>query len=116
MVASFRRRQSAAAQVRTDARQLRPQLFDLDPEEWRRADRYRPLAARNAADADGSGAKMARDPEQLWPDLANQRTRRTTTEPAALQDFSERMKGLEPSTFCMATRPDTPILIQQPHG
>jgi hypothetical protein len=28
----------------------------------------------------------------------------------------ERMKGLEPSTFCMATRPDTPMLVQQPYG
>jgi hypothetical protein len=28
----------------------------------------------------------------------------------------ERMMGLEPTTFCMATRPDTRTLVQQPHG
>jgi hypothetical protein len=28
----------------------------------------------------------------------------------------KRMMGLEPTTSCMATRPDTPILVQQPHG
>ena len=28
----------------------------------------------------------------------------------------ERMMGLEPTTFCMATRPDPPILVQEPHG
>jgi hypothetical protein len=39
-----------------------------------------------------------------------------TTKRALLQAFVKRMKGLEPSTFCMATRPDTPILVQQPHG
>jgi hypothetical protein len=26
------------------------------------------------------------------------------------------MMGFEPTTFCMATRPDTPTLVQQPHG
>jgi hypothetical protein len=39
-----------------------------------------------------------------------------TTEPAVLQGLPERMMGLEPSTFCMATRPDPPILVQEPHG
>jgi hypothetical protein len=29
---------------------------------------------------------------------------------------SERMMGLEPTTSCMATRPDTPTLVQQAHG
>jgi hypothetical protein len=33
-----------------------------------------------------------------------------------LQALSERMMGLEPTTFCMATRPDTPMLVQQKHG
>jgi len=28
----------------------------------------------------------------------------------------ERMKGLEPSTFCMATRPDYRNLDHEPHG
>jgi hypothetical protein len=29
-----------------------------------------------------------------------------TTAPADLQGFSKRMMGFEPTTFCMATRPD----------
>jgi hypothetical protein len=39
-----------------------------------------------------------------------------TTASANLQAFRERMMGLEPTTFCMATRPDTPMLVQQPQG
>jgi hypothetical protein len=29
-----------------------------------------------------------------------------------LQHFLERMMGFEPTTFCMATRPESPILVQ----
>jgi hypothetical protein len=52
---------------------------------------------------------------------ANLATRHTpftarATKLADLQGFSKRMKGLEPSTFCMATRPDASMLVQQPHG
>jgi hypothetical protein len=39
------------------------------------------------------------------------------TETARERGFSEkRMMGLEPTTFCMATRPDTPMLVHQKHG
>ena len=39
-----------------------------------------------------------------------------TTKALDFQGFRERMMGLEPTTSCMATRPEYRNLDQEPHG
>jgi hypothetical protein len=105
----------------------------LSPE-WRRLTRASPLrdrlwafatvehptptsaAARTAASLPTScrsrGSRPLAKPLAIRPSVTASDNRKRPVSRA----FLKRMKGLEPSTFCMATRPLAWILTRLPHG